>query len=235
MSYVATTLTIHQRAVRSSVVKKVIMSVTGLLLIGFLLMHMYGNLKVFLGPEAFNHYAEWLKGDILYPIVPKGTFIWVFRILLLVAVVLHIWSAAVLSARTIKVRGDGYQVKKLQEATYASRTMRWGGVIILGFIIFHILQFTVKSVRTGFEYESTPYEMVVLSFQQWWVVLLYAVLMLVVVVHIRHGFMSAFTTLGGNVSAKAHNILSALGVLVAVVLYIGFMVMPFGVLFGVGS
>lgn len=129
---------------RSTVIKKVIMAVTGLCMVAFLLMHMYGNLKVFAGADSFDHYAHWLKGDILYPIFPKGTFIWIFRFGLLAAVGLHVWAAATLSKRTVQVRGDGYQDDKRQVETYSARTMRVGGVILLGFIIFHLLQFTVK-------------------------------------------------------------------------------------------
>ncbi len=69
------------------------MAITGLIMVGFLLMHMYGNLKVFLGADAFNHYAHWLKGDILYPLVPSGWFIWIFRLVMLAAIVAHMWSA----------------------------------------------------------------------------------------------------------------------------------------------
>ncbi|MFV0427868.1 MAG: succinate dehydrogenase cytochrome b subunit [Arachnia sp.] len=210
------------------------MAVTGLIMIGFLLMHMYGNLKMFSGAEAFDHHAHWLKGDILYPILPKGTFIWVFRSFLLLAVVLHIWSAASLSRATIQLRGSGYQNKKTQVATYSARTMRWGGVIVLGFLIFHLLQFTVKWVRPGFEYSDSPYDMVLGSFSQWWMVLLYAVLIFIVCMHVRHGFWSAFTTLGANVSPTSRKWLNWLAIGVAVVLYAGFMIMPLGVLFGLG-
>lgn len=213
-------------------VKKVIMAVTGLIMIGFLLMHMYGNLKMFSGPESFDGYAHWLKGDIFYPIFPEGTFIWVFRIGLVAAVVLHIWSAASLSRWTLKVRGERYQQYKRQAATYSARTMRWGGVIVLGFIIFHLLQFTIKAITPGFDPNAGPYEMFVLSFQQWWMVLLYAVLMVVICMHVRHGFWSAFATLGANTSAKSQKWLNWLGIAVSALLFIGFMLPPVVVLLG---
>ena len=218
---------------RSTVLKKVIMAVTGLIMIGFLLMHMYGNLKVFYGAEAFDHYAHWLKGDILYPIMPKGTFIWVFRIVMVAAVIGHIWSAASLRGRTAAVRGDKYQVTKRQVQTYSSRTMMWGGILIAGFLVFHLLQFTVKAVTPGFDPSAGPYEMVILSFQQWWMVLLYAVLMVLICMHIRHGFWSAFATLGGNTSPQTRKWLNWLAIFVSVLLYIGFMIMPLAVLIGV--
>lgn len=224
--------TIHSRAVRSSVVKKAIMAVTGLFMILFLLMHMYGNLKMFIGEESYNHYAHWLKEDILYPIFPQGGFIWVFRIVLLLAVVLHIWSAASISKHTMKHRGPGYKNDKRQVQTYSARTMRWGGVIVLGFIIFHLLQFTIRAIRPGFSENDEPYMMVLNSFQQWWMVLLYAVLILIVCMHVRHGFWSAFATLGANTSAGARKWLNILAIAVAVILYIGFMIMPVAVLLG---
>ncbi len=217
---------------RSTVVKKIIMAVTGIIMIGFLLMHMYGNLKMFMGADAFDHYAHWLKGDILYPIVPKGWFIWIFRVFMLAAVVLHVWSAAVLSFRTIDVRGPGYQMFKPKALTYSARTMRWGGIIVALFIVFHLLQFTIKWITPGFTNSDSPYNMVVLSFQQWWMVLLYAVLMALICMHVRHGFWSAFATLGLNVSPRGQKWLNYLGIGIAVLLYVGFMIMPVAVMFG---
>ncbi|MDO5736059.1 MAG: succinate dehydrogenase cytochrome b subunit [Propionibacteriaceae bacterium] len=217
---------------RSTVVKKVIMSVTGLIMIGFLLVHMYGNLKMFSGPEAYDGYAHWLKEDILYPLVPHGTFIWLFRFVLLAAVVAHIWSATSLSVRTIGVRGPGYDMFKPQAQTYSERTMRWGGILIAGFIVFHLLQFTVRVIRTGFSTSAGPYEMFVDSFSLWWVFALYAVLIFLICMHIRHGFWSAFQTLGLNSSLKSRRWLNVLGIGVAVVLYIGFMLPPLAVLIG---
>lgn len=208
------------------------MAVTGVYMIVFLLMHMYGNLKAFQGAESFDHYAHWLKEDILYPIFPHGWFIIVFRATLVLAVALHIWSAVSLSRTTLQVRGSGYQNTNRQAQTYSSRTMRWGGVLILGFIIFHILQFTTKTIQTGFDDQSGPYEMVVASFSQAWLVALYAILMIAVCMHIRHGFYSAFATLGLNTSAKARRILNVLAIIVAAGLYVGFMIMPLAVLVG---
>ncbi len=213
------------------------MAVTGLILIVFLLVHMYGNLKMFVGYEAFDHYAHWLKGQtsdggIMAPIMPAGQFIWVFRAALLLAIVLHIWSAATLSARTIKVRGDKYQVNKRQAQTYSSRTMRWGGVIIAVFVIFHLIQFTIVPGSTGGQ-AAEPHTMVLASFSTPWITAFYAVSILLVCMHIRHGLWSAFATLGGNLSAKSREWLNIIAVIVAVVLYVGFMVMPLAVQFGI--
>ena len=208
------------------------MAITGLIMVGFLLMHMYGNLKVFLGADAFNHYAHWLKGDILYPLVPSGTFIWIFRVFLLVAIVAHIWSAAVLTGRAHSARSSKYAVTKRLSQTYAARTMRWGGVILAGFLVFHLLQFTAQVVTTGFRAGSEPYDMVIASFSQWWVTLVYLVWVAIVCLHVRHGVWSALTTLGANTSAKARSFLNGLACVIAIVLFVGFMIMPLAVQFG---
>ena len=211
---------------------KVVMALTGLVMIGFLLMHMYGNLKAFLGPESFDHYAEWLKTDLLYPIMPKGGFIWVFRLFLLVCIVAHMYSAAVLTGRAHAARSSKYVTTDRIQQTYSARTMRWGGVLIAGFLVFHLLQFTVKAVTPGFTPDATPYDMVVLSFQQWWLVLIYAIWMVAVCMHVRHGVWSALTTLGANTSPRAKGFLNGLAWVITAVLFLGFMIMPVAVLLG---
>ena len=208
------------------------MAITGLIMVGFLLMHMYGNLEVFLGADAFNHYAHWLKGDILYPLVPSGTFIWIFRVFLLVAIVAHIWSAAVLTGRAHSARSSKYAVTKRLSQTYAARTMRWGGVILAGFLVFHLLQFTARLVTPGFTADAGPYDMVIGSFRLWWVVLAYALWMVTVCLHVRHGFWSAFATLGANTSATSRKIWNGMAYFIAVLLYVGFMIAPLAVAFG---
>nr|WP_312019304.1 succinate dehydrogenase cytochrome b subunit [Arachnia propionica] len=230
-------MTTHQRAVRSTVTRKAIMAVSGLIMIAFLLVHMYGNLKMFLGYEAFDHYAHWLKGasddgGLLYPVLPAGTFIWIFRFGLLAAIALHIWSAATLSAKTIRNRGDKYQVTKRRAQTYSARTMRWGGVIILLFVIFHLIQFTIVPGILGGKAEH-PHTMVLAGFQQWWILAFYAICMVLICMHIRHGLWSAFATLGANLSANSRKWLNIIAIFVAVVLYIGFMIMPLAVAFGI--
>lgn len=208
------------------------MAITGLIMVGFLLMHMYGNLKVFLGADAFNHYAHWLKGDILYPIVPQGWFIWIFRAVMLAAIVGHVYSAAVLTLRAADARSSKYVHRHNHQETYAARTMRWGGVILLVGLVFHLLQFTAHVVTTGFAPGDEPYHMVVASFSQWWLVLAYAVWVFVVCLHVRHGAWSALTTLGANTSPKARAFLNGLAWVIAVTLFVGFMIMPVSVFLG---
>ena len=211
---------------------KALMAVTGLILIGFLLVHMYGNLKMFLGAESFDHYAEWLKGDILYPLIPKGWFIWLFRAFMVAAIALHIYSAVTLWRRAVAANPTDYAAKKRLAQTYSARTMRWGGVILLGLLIFHLAQFTVKAALVNGPANATPYAMVIGEFSVWWMVLIYGLWLVTVCMHVRHGMWSAFATLGANTSAKSRAILNGCAWAVALLLYIGFMIMPVAVLFG---
>lgn len=213
------------------------MAVTGLILIGFLLMHMYGNLKMFLGPEEFNHYAHWLKGEgeepgLFYPLLPQGWFIWVFRLFLLASVVLHVYSAGALWKRALAASPSTYAAKRKLAQTYSARTMRWGGIILAGILVFHLLQFTVRATLVNAPSSATPYDMVIGEFSVWWLVVVYAIWMVAVCMHIRHGFWSAFATLGANTSARARAILNGCAWAVALILFIGFMIMPVAVLFG---
>ncbi len=217
---------------RSSVATKALMAVTGLILIGFLLAHMFGNLKVFLGAEEFDHYAHWLKSDILYPAIPSGWFIWIFRTFLLAAIVLHAISAWQLARKARIARGSRYVNRKTIQQTYAARTMRWGGVLLGAFLVFHLLQFTAQVVKTGWNSGAQPYEMFVASFQQWWLVLAYALWMLAVCLHVRHGFWSAFATLGANTSGATRVVWNGVAYTGAGLLYVGFMIAPLAVLFG---
>ena len=208
------------------------MAVTGLILIGFLLVHMYGNLKMFLGAESFDHYAEWLKGDILYPLIPSGWFIWLFRAFMVAAIALHIYSAVTLWRRARIANPTAYAAKKALAQTYSARTMRWGGVILLGLLIFHLAQFTVKSALISSPSNASPYDMVIAEFSVWWLVVVYALWLVTVCMHVRHGMWSAMATLGANTSTKARVILNGCAWAIALLLYIGFMIMQVAVLFG---
>ena len=213
------------------------MAVTGLVLIAFLLMHMFGNLKIFVGPEAYNYYAEWLKKDLLYPFLPHGWFIWLFRAFLLICLVLHIYCAAVLWNASLHGRGKTKYVRKnRKEQTLSSKIMRWGGITLGLLLIFHLLMFTTGTIHPGFTYAvGDPYDMFMGAFSQWWVVLVYAAFMAVVCMHVRNGFWSAFTTLGANVSSGARTVLNVLAYFVAALLFVGFILPPLAVLFGTVS
>ena len=216
----------------SSIGKKVVMALTGLIGIGFVSMHMIGNLKVFLGEQAFNDYASFLRtfGE---PVLPYSTVLWIIRLVLLGAVVLHITAAYQLTRQDWAGRPVRYAQKKDVQATFASRTMRWGGVILLLFIIYHIAHMTLGIVHPNFE-EGNAYHNFVVAFQVWWVTIFYVAAMLVLGLHVYHGFWSLFQTLGWN-SRTYNTLLRGLAVLIALVLTVGFVAGPLGVLFGIVS
>ena len=230
----STALSVHQRAFRSTVVKKVVMAITGLILIAFLLMHMFGNLKIFLGDTAYNKYAKWLKEDLLTPFLPHGWFIWIFRFVILASLVLHVYCMATLWSTSLKGRGPRYARTKRKEMTLSVRFIRWLGIILGTLLIVHLLMFTIGWVTFGaYEFTpKTPYLMFIGAFKQPLIFLIYAIFVGAVSMHVRHGFWSAFTTLGANVSARARRWLNYLAWLVAGLLFVGFLLPPFSVLIG---
>ncbi len=174
----------------STVGKKVVMAVTGVFLVVFVIGHMVGNLQIYLGAEALNHYAELLRELV------HGAFIWVFRAVMLTAVVLHIWAATATTLGSWKARPVGYYKRQTYaESTYASRTMRWGGPILLIFIVYHILHFTTGQAHGDFV-AGDVYQNVVSGFSVWWVSAFYIFAMIVLGFHLWHGVWSMLQTLG---------------------------------------
>jgi succinate dehydrogenase / fumarate reductase cytochrome b subunit len=233
-----TSLTRSQQAARSTVAMKAVMAVSGLIMIGYLLAHMYGNLKVFAGQQAFDDYAHHLRilGE---PILPYGGGLWIIRIVLLVSIIAHVYSAVALWKRDRAARGGTarYHSSKARrgvQRTYASFTLRWGGIIIILFVVYHLMHLTWNVVAPGGASDS-PYERLVNGFQIWWLVLAYTIAVLAVGLHLRHGVWSALTTLGANTSAATRRRLNILAWVVAVVITAGFLLIPFSILFGVVS
>ncbi|QGF25302.1 succinate dehydrogenase [Raineyella fluvialis] len=221
------TLTTKQRAARSTVVWKAVMAITGLLMVAFLLFHMYGNLKLFAGQETYDTYAHHLR-IMFEPILANRGFLWIVRVVMLAGVVMHIVSAIVVSKKSMTAVGSGkrYQTGKNRsglQRTYASRTMRWGGVIIFLFVVAHLLQFTASGLRTDAVMQASPYARVVFAFEQWWVWLAYVIALTAVLLHLRHGVWSAFTTLGLHIGPAARRNLDALSWIVGGLLWVGFL------------
>ena len=179
---------------RSAIGKKAVMAVTGLILFGWIFLHMVGNLKVYFGPEHFNEYARFLK-TMLTPAVPESGVLWLSRIILLVAVIFHIHAAYALTMMNREARPIGYRDREFVKASYASRTMRWGGLIILFFIIYHILHFTTGQAHHDFV-RNDPYRNFVTGFQVWWVSAIYIIANLALGLHLYHGVWSMFSSLG---------------------------------------
>lgn len=173
----------------STVGRKVVMAVSGVILVGFVFVHMIGNLQLYLGPEALNHYAVFLRTFL------HGGGIWLFRAVMLTAVGLHIWAATTLTLDSWAARPRGYRRWEPDASTYASRTLRWGGVLLALFIVYHILHFTVGSAHPDFV-PGDVYHNVVSGFRVWYVAAVYIAAMLVLGLHLDHGLWSLFQTLG---------------------------------------
>ena len=198
------------------------MAVTGLALVAYLFAHMLGNLKAFLGPAALDGYAAWLR-TIGEPALPHGGFLWIMRAGLLAAVVLHIIAAAQLSLRDRRARPARYVHSR---ANFTPGTMRWGGATLAVYVVWHVLDLTVGVANRDYA-EGRPYHNIVADFSVWWVNLIYVVALLMLGLHLNHGFRSAALTLGFGASA-----LKTAGTVVAVVITGGFLAVPIGVMTG---
>ncbi len=179
---------------QSALGKKVIMAASGIVLFGFVLVHMLGNLKLYQGAEKLNTYAEWLR-EMGAPLLPHNGAIWLMRVGLLVAVLVHVVSAYQVTRLSQRARPLNYKARQTLQATYASRTMRWGGVIILLFVIYHLAHLTWGSVHPAF-IPGDVYSNVVAGFRVWWVSAFYVVAQMALGFHLYHGLWSMFQTLG---------------------------------------
>jgi succinate dehydrogenase / fumarate reductase, cytochrome b subunit len=213
----------------SSVGKKSVMAVTGVIFLLFVIAHMLGNLKVFFGITAFDAYSEHLR-TLGAEIFGYEGVLWIIRVVLLASVVLHMWAAFSLWYKAKKARPVGYAHRPSWQGSYAARTMRWGGVILLLFIVWHILDLTVGAVNPAPE-GAGAYEKLIASFDRPVVAIFYVLAMLALGLHIRHGLWSAMQTLGGN-SAMRQNSLKTLSFVVAGVITLGFVIIPISVMTG---
>jgi succinate dehydrogenase / fumarate reductase cytochrome b subunit len=186
---------------RSAVGKKAVMAVTGLILFGFVLMHMVANLKLYGGKDDegvyhLDSYAGWLL-EVGEPAVPHEGLLWIARLVLLASVVLHIWSSWEVTKMSRDARPHSYAKRKPVRMSYASRTMRWGGVIILLFVVYHLLHFTTGNVHPDFR-EGQVFYNVVTGFQNPLVSLFYIAANIALGFHLYHGLWSLFQSLGWN-------------------------------------
>ncbi len=217
---------------RSTIGKKIVMGVTGLIGIGFVILHMAGNLQVFVGQEKINSYGALLHG-------PLAELTWLLRIVLIVAVALHVLMAYQLTRISAAARPVGYRRREAQVATLASRTMKWGGVLLLVFIVFHILHFTTETIDPGGWRGMTDslghrdvYGNIIASFRIWWVAAFYIVAMLALGLHLYHGAWSSLRTLG-YAKPSRHPLHRRIALVVAAVVWLGFTLVPLGVIAGV--
>ena len=202
--------------------KKAVMAVSGLVLFGFVIGHMIGNLQAFEGADKLNAYGHFLHGvpEILYAV----------RVGLLVAVCLHIWAAVGLALKNNSARPVSYAAKKNIHSSYASRTMYWSGPILLAFIIFHLLHLTAGVIQPGEGFvEGDVYHNVVTGFSVWYVSAWYIFSMILLGFHLRHGVWSMTQSLGFD-QPQYTSLLKTVALVFATVVTAGFIAIPLGVL-----
>jgi succinate dehydrogenase / fumarate reductase cytochrome b subunit len=208
----------------SSIGKKAVMAVTGIALFGFVVAHMAGNLQIFLGREAMNAYAVALR-EILH-----GAGLWIARTGLLVAVVLHIWAATSLTLMNRAARPVGYRQRDDLASSYASRTMRWSGVIVALFVVYHLMHLTWGNAHPDFR-EGDVYHNFIVGFQQPVVSLFYIAAMICLGLHMQHGVWSMLQTLGLN-HPRYNRLRRAFAVVVTLAVVLGNIAFPLAVLTG---
>ncbi|WP_245158949.1 succinate dehydrogenase cytochrome b subunit [Blastococcus sp. TF02A-35] len=209
--------------------KKAVMAVSGIVMVLYLIAHMIGNLKVYTGRDSFNHYSEWIR-TIGAPALPEQTALTIIRVVLLAAVVAHFWAAVSLWRQARRARPERYVTKKAVAQSYASRTMRWGGVIVLLFIVYHILDLTMGVVNPE-GHDASPYDRLVASFSNPFITAFYVISLLLLGMHLRHGIWSATQTLGQS-NRRRERTVNAFAIVFSTILIAGFLIVPFSVLFG---
>ena len=205
------------------------MALTGLLLLGFVIGHLGGNLLIFLGPDALNDYAKHLR-DL-------GPGLWAARTVLSAALIAHILTAICLTLENRKARPVGYVHRPDMETTYAARTMMASGFLVLAYIVYHLLHFTFRTTNPAISHLTDKmgrhdvYSMVVLSFQNAPISIVYVLAMFLLCLHLKHGIASIFQTLGLN-NEHCIPVAKRIGFILATLIFLGYIVIPLAVLFG---
>jgi succinate dehydrogenase cytochrome b subunit len=214
----------------SSIGRKIIVAVTGLILILFVIGHLLGNLQIYLGPDCINSYSQHLR-DL-------GPLLWLVRGILLVTVILHIYFTILLAIENRRARPDPYRGKEHVKATWASRHMAVSGLVVLAFIVFHLLHFTGHNFNARFPLlKDDPlnrydvYSMMVYGFQNVYVSAFYIVGLFLLTLHLTHGSSSFFQSLGLN-NKRLTPRLARAGRILAWLLFIGYTSIPVAVLLG---
>lgn len=200
------------------------MAVTGIIGVLFVLLHATGNLLAIRGPSAINGYSHFLKST--------GELLWLIRIILILAVMLHVTAAAQLTLQSKRARPLGYEMRDPQVSTFAARMMRWGGALLLVFIVLHILHFTTGTIRpAGYFDPANVYGNIVTSFRIWWVTLFYLIAMISLGLHLFHGVWSSPRSLG-LAQPKPNPLRRTLAILIAVYVWLAFTLVPVAVFAG---
>jgi succinate dehydrogenase / fumarate reductase cytochrome b subunit len=217
---------------RSSVGKKILMAVTGFIWLGFVAGHMLGNLKAFQGAGAFDTYAHHLRilGE---PILPYKGFLWLFRSVMFLALVIHVLLSWQTSRRSWAARTTKYRRQENLNFDFASKWMRWTGVLILVFLVYHILNMTTGTLHSGFEVETTTqsfaFHNLVTGLGNPWVAAIYIVAMVALLFHLYHGVWSLFQTFGAA-HPKYVGWRRPIAVVVSIVIFFGFVSIPMAIL-----
>ncbi|AKK04638.1 succinate dehydrogenase/fumarate reductase cytochrome b subunit, b558 family [Corynebacterium mustelae] len=217
---------------------KLTMAITGLIFAGFVVFHMVGNLKVFLphyedGTHPIDVYGQWLR-ELMYPLLPHETFLWIFRIVLLAAIALHIYGAFALTSRSHRSRGKFRRTNLVGGMnSFTTKTMLVTGIILLAFIIFHILDLTAgvtPAASDVFEHGAI-YANMVASFSRWPVTIFYVIAMVVLFLHLSHGIWLAVSDLGIT-GKRWRAILLVVAYLVPAIVMIGNISIPLSIALG---
>jgi succinate dehydrogenase / fumarate reductase, cytochrome b subunit len=223
---------------QTGVGKKWVMAVTGVMLMGFVLLHAIGNLKMYLGVTEFNNYSEFLR-EILVPILPRTVFLWILRIGLILAFVFHIHSAYSLTRMNQKANAGYASRRDYLAANFASRTMRWTGIIVGLFILFHLADLTwgVHPISPPHWTRGLAYENVTESLKRPGVAAIYIVGNIALGIHLFHGSWSLFQSLGLNNPRfnRARRIFAAGFATLIVVINVSFPIMALAGVTGVSS
>lgn len=226
-----TTTTTAPALWRTLIGKKMLMAASGLIILLWLIGHMIGNLKIWLSQSEIDSYAEFLRrmGE---PIFPHSVALWLIRAVLTVAFVVHVYLAIDLSLRDRRARQVRYVRTARVQADVPAVTMRWGGLALGLFVLFHLANFTWGWLHPGYRFvRGSVYANVVGNFNQWWMVVIYLAALVALALHIYHGSWSIFQTFGINSRRWDRLIRRSAGTL-AVVMFVGFASVPVGVLVG---
>lgn len=208
---------------QSTIGKKVVMAVTGAMMFVFVIGHLLGNLLVFAGRAKINAYAQFLHFD--------NGLLWIVRSVLIIALVLHIIASIELAVRNKRARPISYSRHEAINSSYASRTMYWSGPIVLGFIIFHLLQFTAGYVHPEAMFiEGDVYHNLVFGFQVWWVSAWYIFAISLLGLHLRHGLWSMLQSVGLAHSLSREKALKRVALLIAVLIVLGYISIPISIM-----
>lgn len=213
----------------SSVAKKALMAVTGIIMIAYLIAHMVGNLHAFQGAQAYNEYATFLRtfGE---PALPRRTLLTIIEIVLTLSVVGHMYAAISLWRQAKRARPVKYQTKKRVQQSYSSYTTRWGGVVIAAFIVYHILDLTNGAINPAGG-GTEPYARLIADFSNPWITIWYCIALLLVGFHLRHGIWSATQTLG-QTNKRRERAVNVFAYALAAIITAGFLLVPLSIAFG---